>query len=193
LHGYQQSASDLVARLATLATPETLLILPEAPASAVPLRSAAPEKAEFPQWFRPHSLGPDLAHVRTYLDQLVSHILAACPPGTPLSILGYDHGATAACVWLANNHFSYDRLLLYDAYFPPKISRRRLLADLPRSPVVVLTTTGEALAAPTPDDGIVQDLRQAGLPFRFRRVTNHSLSLAVLSASTTADDLLAEG
>ena len=186
LHGYDQPVAALAAQLVNLDTPERLLILPEAlPPGHVPRGTQAPTR-----WFRPGSTGPDLAHARAYLDQLTEHVLVACPPGTPLTVLGYGHGATAAGAWLAGNRFPCERLIFYAAIFPPEISRARLFADLPRSPVSVVATTADAFAPEADGAGLLHDLRHAGLSARLSRVDAGPLTLAALGAGGEPDGLL---
>ena len=97
----------------------------------------------------------DLTDLTQYLDGLAEHVLAACPPETPVTVLGRGHGAAAACRWLAGGRVRYERLLLYDAIFPTEIDRRATLVALPEQPVLVLASTiaGPAggAAAETPE------------------------------------------
>ena len=131
LHGHEQPVAELAAQLVNLDTPERLLILPEALA-----RFTLPDGSDRPAsdraaWFAPNSLGPDLADAAAYLQALTTQTLAACPPGTPVTVLAYGHGAVAACHWLAGSGLAYDRLILYAAVFPALPDRRALLATLP--------------------------------------------------------------
>ncbi|MBD2769443.1 hypothetical protein IC235_16255 [Hymenobacter sp. BT664] len=182
LHGHQQPVQALAAQLVNLDTPERLLILPQA---------LAPDSAAVDQalWFRPGSLGPDLALVRAYLDELVTSVLVECPAGTPLTVLGYGEGAAAAVTWLAGNRFPYERLLLYAAVFPPQLSRTRLFADLPRSPVVVIATSAAEFTPEAHGEGLLLDLRAAGLPVRLSQVESGPLTLAALGAGRESGGL----
>ncbi|GAB3243678.1 hypothetical protein GCM10027346_40670 [Hymenobacter seoulensis] len=175
LHGHAQPVAELAARLVNLDTAERLLILPEAlaldPATEGPAR-----------WFRPGSVGPDLALVRAYLNELVTLVLVQCPAGTPLTVLGYGEGALAATTWLAGNRFPYEQLVLCAAVFPAAIRRDRLFADLPRSPVLVVSVLH------TQNDGrpLVRELRAAGMPAHLRLVQQGPLALAALSPAGQA-------
>lgn len=182
LHGHDQPVANLAAQLVNLDTPERLLILPEAPNQAAPSGRSDARSGLSAVWFRQASLGPDLALMRAYLDELTAFILADCPPDTPLTVLGYGHGAVAAAAWLANNGFAYDRLILYAAVFPPEISRPQLFADLPHAPVVVVATTADVFTPEANGAGLVQDLRAAGLTARLSYADDGPLTLAALGA-----------
>ncbi len=189
LHGHDQPVADLAAQLVNLDTPERLLILPEALS-----RHARPETSGRPSdalgvWFAPHSVEDDLADVTTYLDGLTDFILARCPAGTPVTVLGYGHGAAAAAGWLAENHLPYDRLIFYAAVFPPEIDRRALFLALPPRPVAVVSTTADVFTAEADGRALVQDLRDAGHSARLSYADVGPLTLAALGAGGEASGL----
>lgn len=182
LHGHPQPVAGLAAQLVHLDTPERLLILPEALS-----RHARPATSDrsidaLGVWFAPHSVADDLADLTTYLDGLTTAILARCPPGTPLTVLGYGHGAAAAVGWLTENHLAYDRLILYAAVFPPEIDRRALFAALSPRPITVVSTTVDTFTPEADGRGLLQDLRAAGHHARLGYADEGPLTLAALGA-----------
>lgn len=186
LHGHHQPVAGLAAQLVHLDTPERLLILPEALSRhALPETSGQASDA-LGVWFAPHSVADDLADVTTYLDGLTDAIRARCPAGTPVTVLGYGHGAAAAVGWLTENHLPYDRLILYAAVLPPEIDRRALFAALPPCPIAVVSTTTDAFTAETDGRGLVQDLRAAGHTARLSYADEGPLTLAALGAGGEA-------
>ena len=172
LHGHGQPVAALAAQLHNLDTPERLLLLPEAlsryeeaqDANADGIADAAPRTVA--AWFAAETLLPDLADLATYLDALTARVLAACPPGTPVTVLGYGHGAAAACRWLAGNGVAYARLVLVAPVFPPEIDRRATLVALPEKPVLVVSTTSDAYPPEAAGEGLMQDLLAVGLSAR---------------------------
>ena len=107
LHGHGQPLAELAALLRNLDTPACLLLLPEAlsrydqpvDANAAGIADEAPRTDA--AWFAAETLLPDLADLTTYLDALAAQVLTACPLDVPMTVLGYGHGAAAACRWLA--------------------------------------------------------------------------------------------
>ncbi|HEX8330825.1 MAG TPA: hypothetical protein VF629_25055 [Hymenobacter sp.] len=187
LHDHGQPVADLAQQLANLDTPERLLVLPE----ALSRHELPVINGEVPRtgatWFAADSLLADLADLGTYLNGLVQEVLAGCPPGTPLTVLGYGHGAAAACRWLASNGVDYDRLILYAAVFPPEIDRRATLVALPERPVLVVSTTTDTYSPEAAGEGLMQDLLDVGLSAQQRLVdAGPPLPLAVLGASNEA-------
>ncbi len=188
LHGHDQTLADFAAQLLALDTPERLLILPEAlgrhplPAPDGPPVAGASALAgrTGAAWFAPDSLLDDFADLTAYLENLTTQVLAACPPGTPLTVLGYGHGAAAACRWLAASALPYDRLILYAAVFPPEVDRRATLVALPERPVQVVASVTATYTPEAAGEGLLQDLRDAGLPARLRLVDAGPLTLAAL-------------
>ncbi|TGE09448.1 hypothetical protein [Hymenobacter fodinae] len=182
LHGREQSLQDFASQLVNLDTPERLLVLPEGLSRyALPALGTTPEiAATVANWFAPDSIDADLPDVTTYLDSLAAQVLAACPPNTPVTVLGYGHGAAAACRWLAAGNIPYDRLVLYASIFPAELNRRATLAALPKRPVTVITTTTDSFTPEVAGEGLVQDLEAAGLSAQLRYVSEGPLTLAAL-------------
>ena len=186
LHGHHQPVAGLAAQLVHLDMPERLLILPEALS-----RHARPETSGRPGdalgvWFAPHSVADDLVDTTTYLDGLTDAIRARCPAGTPVTVLGYGHGAAAAVGWLAENHLPYERLILYAPVFPPEIDRRALFGALARRPVAVVSTTADSFTPEADGRALLQDLRDAGHAARLSYADEGPLTLAALGAGGEA-------
>lgn len=188
LHGHGQPLAELAAQLQNLNTPERLLLLPEAlsryeqpqDASADGITDEAPRTDA--AWFAAETLLPDLTDLTFYLDDLTAQVLAACPPNTPVTVLGYGHGAAAACRWLAGNGCSYDRLILVAPVFPSKIDRRATLVALPEHPVLVVSTTTDTYSPEAAGEGLMQDLLDVGLSAHQRLVdATGPLPLAALA------------
>jgi predicted esterase len=175
LAGHNQPVAELAAQLVNLDTPERLLILPQAP-------GAGPAPTAAPTWFDEANPAPGLAATRAYLAGLTAPILAACPAGTPVTVLGCGQGAVAACAWLANDALAYDRLIFYAAVFPAAVGRAALFAALPPRPVVVAATTTDVYTPEAEGVGLVQDLQAAGLRAQLRYVDEGPLTLAALGA-----------
>lgn len=183
LHSHNESAADFAAQLRPLDAPERLLILPEGLARYTHPDAAAATNP-LAAWFATDAATYDLPDVAPYLEALAQQVLAACPPETPVTVLGHGHGAIAACQWLANSRLRYDRLVLYAAVFPPEINRQALLAKLPKRPVVVVATTADVYTPEAAGEGLLQDLHDAGLVAQLRHASDGSITLAALGAST---------
>lgn len=183
LHGHGQPVAALAEQLRHLDTPERLLLLPEALSRYELTADEARASAAGAAWFAPDSLLPDLADLGAYLDALTGDVLAACPPDTPVTVLGWGHGAAAACRWLAGNGVAYARLILVAPVFPAEIDRRATLVALPEQPVLVVSTTTDTYAPEAAGEGLMQDLLAVGLSAQQRLVDAGPLPLAALGAS----------
>ena len=188
LHGHGQPLAELAAHLQNLDTPERLLLLPEALSRYEQLQDANADGIidEAPRtdaaWFAAETLLPDLTDLTVYLDALTAQVLATCPPDTPVTVLGYGHGAAAACRWLASNGRAYDRLILVAPVFPPEIDRRATLVALPEHPVLVVSTTTDTYSPEAAGEGLMQDLHEVGLSAQQRLVdATGPLPLAALA------------
>jgi predicted esterase len=184
LHGREQSLRSFASQLVNLDTPERLLILPEGLSRyALPALETSPDMLDtVASWFAPDSIEADLPDLANYLDALAAQVLAGCPPGTPVTVLGYGHGAAAACHWLSAGRTPYERLVLYASIFPTEINRQAILTKLPNRPVTVITTTTDTYKPEVAGEGLVQDLEAAGLTAQLRYVSEGPLTLAALGA-----------
>ncbi|SDY22103.1 hypothetical protein [Hymenobacter psychrophilus] len=180
LHGESQALADFAAQLVNFDTPERLLVLPEALSRYTMPAGPAGAPLTVASWFAADSLLPDLADLTAYLDELAAEVLAHCPAGVPVTVLGYGSGAAAACRWLAGGRTHYDRLLLYAPVFPPSIDRRATLVGLPDRPITLISTTTEAFTTEAVGAGLLQDLQDVGLSAQHRYVSEGPLTLAAL-------------
>lgn len=190
LHGHGQPLAELAAHLQNLDTSERLLLLPEAlsrydqpqDANSDGITNKGPRTEA--AWFAAETLLPDLTDLTGYLDALTTQVLADCPPNTPVTVLGYGHGAAAACRWLAGNGRPYDRLILVAPVFPPEIDRRATLMALAEYPVLVVSTTTDTYSPEAAGEGLMQDLYEVGLKAQQRLVdATGPLPLAALAGA----------
>ena len=184
LHGRGQSLTDFAAQLVNLDTPERLLILPEALSRYTLPAEPTDTLVTGASWFTDDSLIPDLADVTTYLDSLAAQVLAACPSGVPVTVLGYGHGAAVACRWLANGNVPYSRLILYASVFPAVLDRGTTLEKLPNRPITLISTTTNNFTPEASGEGLLHDMQLAGLPAQLRFVSEGPLTLAALGAAS---------
>ena len=140
-------------------------------------------------WFCLHTEGQplsDFAAQLVNLDTPAEQVLAQCPAGVPVTVLGYGQGAAAACRWLAGGRIDYERLVLYASVFPPEIDRRATLVALPDKPVTLVSTTTDVYTPEAAGEGLLQDLHDVGLNAQLRYVSDGPLTLAALGAAAEA-------
>ena len=182
LHGENQPVPELAAQLVNLDTPERLLVLPEALSRYGLPPDATGHRRVGADWFAVGDLLPDFTDLTTYLNTLAGQVLAQCPPDVTVTVLGVGHGGAAACRWLAGQRFTYDRLILYAAVFPPEINRRATLANLPKNPVTIIATTTDSFKTEAQGEALLHDLQNADLSARLKYVSEGPITLAALGA-----------
>ena len=77
----------------------------------------------------------EIADQAAYLDALLAHLLAACPPDVRVTVLGFSQGTATVSRWLASRagHWRPHRLILWAGDFPADIdagAARQLLHEL---------------------------------------------------------------
>lgn len=132
-------------------------------------------------WMTREDREHEIADQISYLDRLADTLLATCPPGTPMNVLGFSQGVATACRWLGLGHARAQQLVLWGGNLPPDLpagawtarlsATRTLLVHGDRDPIV----PGSVLAA----NEVV--LRGAGVPHEsLRHDGGHELDTLLL-------------
>jgi len=87
-------------------------------------------------WMTTADRQAEIADQAAYLDALLAHLLAACPPDVRVTVLGFSQGTATVSRWLAGRPDGWrpHRLLLWAGDFPADIeatAARQLLHGLP--------------------------------------------------------------
>lgn len=113
----------------------------------------------------------EIADQVAYLDALLAHLLAACPPDVRVTVLGFSQGTATVSRWLASraNGWRPHQLVLWAGNFPADIettASQRLLRDLS---VVLVSGEQDEYVPPEKLAAQAETLRLHGA-----RVTTHS-------------------
>jgi predicted esterase len=87
-------------------------------------------------WMTTADRHAEIADQSAYLDALLAHLLAACPPDVRVTVLGFSQGTANVSRWLAGRADGWrpHQLVLWAGDFPADIkaeAAQRLLQDLP--------------------------------------------------------------
>jgi predicted esterase len=113
----------------------------------------------------------EIADQAAYLDALLAHLLAACPPDVRVTVLGFSQGTATVSRWLAARADGWrpHRLVLWAGNFPADIENaatQRLLQGLP---VVLVSGAQDEYVSPEKLAAQAETLRLHGA-----HVTAHS-------------------
>lgn len=124
LHGYGQLAAEFLAGFAPVDDGSRLIVAPEALSRFYDARSAMEEHKEAAvgaSWMtredRLHEIDDHLA----WLQQVWEAYRPQVPDDTPLTVLGFSQGATAASRWVATGHVAARRLICWGASLAPEL------------------------------------------------------------------------
>ncbi len=115
----------------------------------------------------------EIADQAAYLDALLAHLLAACPPDVRVTVLGFSQGTATVSRWLAARADGWrpHQLILWAGNFPADIENaatQRLLHDLP---VVLVSGEQDEYVSPEKLAAQAESLRLHGA-----RVTTESFA-----------------
>ena len=120
LHGYGQSAADLLASCAALAAPARLLVAPEALSRFYLRGGTGPIGAS---WMTREEREHEIADTLGWLDRVASALEG--PQVRARCALGFSQGAAAACRWAALGAARIERLVLWGGGVPPDLDLAR--------------------------------------------------------------------
>ena len=137
-HGYGQLAAYFIRHFAALAAadPALVVVAPEG-LSRFYLRGNGGRVGA--SWMTSDDRLFEIEDQITFLNQLAGSILARCPAGVRVTVLGFSQGTATASRWLARAAFRPAHLVLWAGEFPPDVAPEaaaRLLRDLPLTLVV---------------------------------------------------------
>ncbi|NQV72211.1 hypothetical protein HQ496_03735 [bacterium] len=112
LHGYGQLASEFAQSFLPLASPNRVIICPEALSRFYTNHRARVSGAT---WMTSEDREFEIMDYVTYLDGLTEEILEDAPENIRVVVLGFSQGCHTASRWVGNGTFSPDRLILWGA------------------------------------------------------------------------------
>ncbi|MBK9060595.1 MAG: phospholipase [Flavobacteriales bacterium] len=89
-------------------------------------------------WMTREDRDHEIMDQTAYLDRLADHLLPQCPPGTPLSVLGFSQGVATACRWALSSKVTMDRLVLWGGTIPPEPDASALHEKLNGTKIVLV-------------------------------------------------------
>src|SRR3954468_9611646 len=124
LHGYAMLAGQFISFFADLASPDTLIVAPEAMNRfyLTPVdRAPAAERPVGATWMTREDREAEIADYVEYLDALHTEI-AATPAsfGATVGVLGFSQGTATATRWVTHSKAHVDRLVLWGGLMPPE-------------------------------------------------------------------------
>jgi len=163
LHGFTQLAGTFITYFADIATPERLVVAPEALNRYYLNRessgSAAAAKVGA-TWMTREDRENEIADYVDFLDAVHAETSAGADRVT---VLGFSQGVTTACRWLTRGHARVHRLVAWAGQLPPDVDLAPL-RDLPGGLAVVVGSRDE-YASWIDEGNHVARLDEAGVPY----------------------------
>lgn len=169
LHGYGQLAAEFLAGFAPVDDGSRLIVAPEALSRFYDARSAPEahrEAAVGASWMtredRLHEIDDHLA----WLQQVWEAYRPQVPRDTPLTVLGFSQGATAASRWVATGHVPARRLICWGASLAPELDLGND-APLRRTATSIVIGARDRFATPERVAAERARIEAAGFPVAF--------------------------
>jgi predicted esterase len=106
----------------------------------------------------------EIADQAAYLDALLAHLLAACPPNVRVTVLGFSQGTATVSRWLAGRSDGWrpHQLILWAGDFPADIEAKAAQRLLQGLPVVLVSGEQDDYVGPEKLAAQAEILRQHG-------------------------------
>jgi predicted esterase len=100
-----------------------------------------------------------------YLDRLVEHLRDLCPPGIPVSVLGFSQGVATACRWAMQGRTSFDRIVLWGGTLPPELEAANMRGRWKESTVLLVHGEKDTVVNEAAHSRNEARLRESGVRF----------------------------
>lgn len=136
LHGYGQLASAVLEACAILATPERLLVAPEALSR---FYTRGGEGAVGASWMTREDRAAEIADYLEYFEMLASHVATlGVARGAPQNLLGFSQGAATASRWACHGSARFEHLILWGGGIAPDLKIGALQQGLERTRITLV-------------------------------------------------------
>jgi predicted esterase len=124
LHGYGQLAGEFVRYFGDIATPDSLVVAPEALNRyylVLPDKTPARDRPVGATWMTREDRASDIADYVEYLDVLYDDVVGSSPRADlAINVIGFSQGAATATRWVTHTNRRLDRLILWGGLLPPE-------------------------------------------------------------------------
>jgi predicted esterase len=162
-HGYGQLAARFARHFAGVATPERLVILPEA-LSRFYMDTAAREVVGA-SWMTREQREAEITDYVAYLDAVCSAV-GGVPKGARLTAFGFSQGASTVSRWTALGHHPVSRLILWGGELPPDLDLKAAAPRIAALDVLVVRGRQDELVTAKVATSIVKRFEGEGVRCR---------------------------
>ncbi|MBX2983986.1 MAG: hypothetical protein KF843_15020 [Flavobacteriales bacterium] len=117
-------------------------------------------------WMTREDRDHEIADQIGYLDRLVEHLRSLCPPGIPVSVLGFSQGVATACRWAMKGRTPFEQIVLWGGSLPPELAATELRRRWSDSTVLLVHGMQDKVVTAAALAGNEAKLRESGLGFR---------------------------
>jgi len=168
LHGYGQLAGEFVRYFSDIATPDSLVVAPEAlnrfytvSVEKIPAR----DRPVGGTWMTREDRASDIADYVEYLDVLYDDVVGSSSSGdVGINVIGFSQGAATATRWITHTNRRVDRLILWGGLLPPETEVTPGKA-LRRSRLTIVAGNRDQYVTEAALAGESARLETAGLPY----------------------------
>ena len=169
LHGYGQLAGQFVRFFSDLASPQRLIVAPEAMNRFYLVgadKAPASERPVGATWMTREDRASEIADYVEYLDTLHDELTATSGGSNArLVVLGFSQGAATATRWVTHGRARIDRLILWGGLVPPDAELARGHAALRNVPLTIVVGERDHYITSTALADESARLDAAGIPF----------------------------
>lgn len=161
LHGYGQLARFFLRPFTGLETGKLIA----APEGLSRYYTDAEHSRVGATWMTREDRDHEIADQVNYLDRLVEHLRSLCPPGIPVSVLGFSQGVATACRWAMQGETTFERIVLWGGTLPPELEAADMRRRWKESTVVLVHGEKDTVVNDAAHSRNEARLRESGVRF----------------------------
>lgn len=169
LHGYGQLASQFVRFFSDLASPERLIVAPEALNRFYLVsvdKAPAAERPVGATWMTREDRASEIADYVEYLDAVHDEVTAAAGRNhARVVVVGFSQGAATATRWVTHGRARVDRLILWGGLIPPDLDLSSGHGALRSVPLTIVAGNRDQYVTRRVLADEASRLEAAGIPF----------------------------
>jgi predicted esterase len=179
-HGYGQLAAYFIRHFASLAEADPALVV-VAPEGLSQFYLQGNSGRVGASWMTREDRLSEIEDHVGFLNQLASLVLANCPAGVDVTVLGFSQGTSTISRWLTRAPFRPQRLILWAGSFPEDIEPATAAALLQSVDLTLVVGSQDEFITPERLQQLREQLQQLGVQPRFISFEGkHEMNAAVL-------------
>lgn len=162
-HGYAENANKFFNRFEALSNEDILLIAPEALNRFYTKGFTGIIGAT---WMTQECRDDEISDYVRYLDNVLNDVLSKLSNKPIINVLGFSQGAATVCRWTIFTNYTFNKLVLYAAAFPPDLEMKLFNDKIEKTELILTYSDTDVFISPEEFNSYLNLLEQNKTTFK---------------------------